>query len=181
MSRECKSSMAAPVIRQRFALDTNILIDLGEGKEFAHALLRAYKSKGLAVPPTVVQELTNVALNHLPPANRFALAALSKMREWEIYPYDLKSVGHGIAEQDANKLMESGLIPDHEFNDGLIVIEAALACIPTLVTSDVHLLGINPPALVQALSEYDLNPVQIVHPKELLRAYRNSLRPTVVK
>lgn len=169
--------MAAPAIRQKFALDTNILIDLGEEKDFAHALLRAYKDKGLGVPPTVVQELTHIALYESAPVSQYALNALSKMREWEIYPYDLKAVGHGIAEEDAHKLMSSGLVPDDEFHDGLILIETALACIPVLVTSDKHLLQINPPALAQALIDLDLNPVQIAHPKQLLRAYYNSVRP----
>lgn len=168
--------MAAPAIRQKFALDTNILIDLGEEKDFAHALLRAYKDKGLAVPPTVVQELTFIAFNETP-ASPFALNALRKMREWQIFPYDLKAVGHGIAEEDARRLMSSGLVPDEEFHDGLILIETALACIPVLVTSDSHLLRISPSALTQALSELDLNPVQIAHPKRLLRAHYDSLRP----
>jgi predicted nucleic acid-binding protein len=162
--------MAAPAQSRRFALDSNILIDLGERKPFALAFLSAYQSSGLAVPPTVVQELTHLALDLSHPASKFAFEALSNMRQWDIFPYDLKSVGHGITELDAQTLTRKGLLPDEEFNDGLIIIETALACLPILVTSDKHLLGINQAQLIRELGELDLPPVNIVHPKVLLRA-----------
>jgi len=162
--------MAALVQRKRFALDSNVLIDLGERKPFAHNFLAAYQAQGLAVPPTVVQELTFLAFNGNPPVCTFAFEALANMREWDIFPYDLKSVGHGITEVDAQKLAEKGILPATEFNDGLIIIETALACIPCLVTSDKHLLSADSARLTQALAEFDLPPVAIYHPKALLRS-----------
>ena len=162
--------MAALGQRKRFALDTNVLIDLGERKNFAHDFLLAYQSQGLAVPPTVVQELTDIAFSNSHQASKFAFEALANMRAWEIFPYDLKSVGHGITELDAKSLVTKGLLPEEEFNDGLIVIETALACIPSLVTSDKHLLVIDQAQLIRALGEFDLPPVTIFHPKALLRA-----------
>lgn len=161
--------MAAPAqLRRRFALDTNVLIDLGEGLPFAQRFLATFRKSGICVPPTVVQELTSIAYSEKPVA-KFAATALTNMRRWEILPYDLQSFAHGITEINARKLMESGLIPDEEFNDGQIVIETALACIPTLVTSDNHLLKINPAQLTQKLDEFHLPPVSIYHPKDLLR------------
>ena len=62
-----RKSMAAPAQRRRFALDSNVLIDLGERAAFAHNFLVAYQSQGLAVPPTVVQELTHIAFHGDPP------------------------------------------------------------------------------------------------------------------
>ena len=161
--------MAAPVPqRPRFALDTNVLIDLGEGKPFAQKFLASCRNTGLAVPPTVVQELVFIAsTGH--PAQAYALEALANMRRWNITPFDLIAVGHGITEVNAQKLMESGLLTDGEFNDGLIVIETALAGIPTLITSDKHLLLINPPQLVQKLNEFHLAPVSIYHPRDFVR------------
>ena len=164
--------MAAPAQRRRFALDSNVLIDLGERVTFAHDFLVAYQSQGLAVPPTVVQELTYIAFHGDPPVCKFAFEALANMRQWDIFPYDLKSVGHGITELDAKSLISKGLLPDDEFNDGLIIIETALACIPSLVTSDNHLLAINQAQLIRALGEFDLPPVTIFHPKDLLRALK---------
>lgn len=154
--------------RPRFALDTNVLIDLGEGLPFAQRFLATFRSSGLAVPPTVVQELVFIATtNH--PAKKHALVALENMRRWNILPFDLIAVGHGITEVNARKLMASGILPDGEFNDGLIVVETSLACISTLITSDIHLLGINPPRLAQKLAEFDLANVSIYHPRDFLR------------
>jgi len=162
--------MAAPLRKAQFALDTNVLIDLGERKPFAHTFRHGYVARGLAVPPTVVQELTSIGLSNTHPASEFALEALSNLREWQIYPYDLKAVGHGITELDAHKLIDRRILPADEFNDGLILIETALAGIPYLVTSDHHLLDIDRLKLSNTLADFDLAPVQIVHPKALLRA-----------
>jgi predicted nucleic acid-binding protein len=160
--------MAVPVQRPRFALDTNVLIDLGEGLPFAQRFLATFRNSGLAVPPTVVQELVFIATTDHP-AKKHAIAALSNMRRWNISPFDLIAVGHGITEINAQKLMASGILPDGELNDGLIVVETSLACISTLVTSDKHLLLINPPQLSQKLVEFDLAPVSIYHPCGFLR------------
>ncbi|MGA9451645.1 MAG: hypothetical protein WBW41_09945 [Verrucomicrobiia bacterium] len=162
--------MAALALKRRFALDTNVLIDLGERLPFAHNFRATYQAQGLAVPPTVVQELTHIAFNGSPPVCKFAFEALANMRQWDILPFDLVSVGHGITELDAQRLMREGVLPDDEFNDGLIVIETALASIPILVTSDNHLLSVNPAELTRVLAECDLPPVTIYHPKALLRA-----------
>ena len=91
------------------------------------------------------------------------------MRRWGITPFDLIAVGHGITEVNARKLMDSGVLTDGEFNDGLIVIETSLACVPTLITSDNHLLVINPAQLTQKLDEFHLAPVSIYHPRDFLR------------
>ena len=161
--------MAAPVPqRPRFALDTNVLIDLGEGLPFAQRFLATYRNAGLAVPPTVIQELVHIATTGHP-AQTHAQTALAKMRRWNILPFNLISVGHGITEVNARKLMASGVLPDGEFNDGLIVVETALAGVPNLITSDIHLLGINPAHLTQKLNEFDLPPVAIFHPRDVLR------------
>lgn len=152
----------------RFALDTNVLIDLGEGLTFAQRFLATYRNAGLAVPPTVIQELVYIAnTNHK--AQKHAHTALTQMLRWNIQPFNLKAVGHGITEVNAQKLMASGVLPDGEFNDGLIVVETALAGVSTLVTSDKHLLMINPARLLQQLNEYDLPPVAIYSPRDLLR------------
>jgi PIN domain-containing protein len=161
--------MAVPAPhRPRFALDTNVLIDLGEGLPFAQRFLATFRSSGLAAPPTVVQELVHIATtNH--PAKKYAQVALENMRRWNILPFDLIAVGHGITEVNTRKLMSSGVLTDGEFNDGLIVVETSLACISTLISSDSHLLLINQPQLAQKLAEFDLPTVSIYHPRDFLR------------
>ena len=62
-----------------------------------------------------------------------------------------------------------GLLPEGEFNDGLILAETALAGIPVLVTSDADLLDIEEIPLRVQFEESDLPPVQICHPKLLLK------------
>jgi len=122
----------------------------------------------LAVPPTVIQKLVHIATTGHP-AQTHAQTALANMRRWNILPFDLISGGHGITGVNAQKLMASGVLPDGEFNDGLVVVETALAGVPNLITSDIHLLGINPAHLTQKLNEFDLPPVAIFHPCDVLR------------
>jgi hypothetical protein len=159
--------MAVPSPRKKYALDTNVLIDMAEGKSFALQFLHAYKPHVLKVPPTVVQELSALAEKG-DSVSKYAFSALSSMRSWGITPFDLIPCGHGITESQTRELIRRKLLPEEEFNDGYLLIETALALIPNLVTSDLHLLKINPQALNYALGDMDLPPVTIFHPKALL-------------
>ena len=164
--------MAAQETRKQLALDTNIPLDLAAGEDFAHAFVEIFREKGYAlkVPPTVVQELSILAFNSSGAKQKRALTALQNLRTWGIEPYDLKSVGHGITEQFARRLIQRQLLPEDEFNDGLILAETALAHIPILATSDKHLLNIEESDLKLTLDECDLSHVAPLHPKRLLRA-----------
>ncbi len=70
------------------------------------------------------------------------------------------------------RLFRQRLIPQDEFNDGLILAETSIEQIPFLVSSDKHLLDIDVDALLLAFNEADLMPVHPVQPKRLLRALR---------
>ena len=63
-----------------------------------------------------------------------------------------------------------GLLPEGEFNDGLILAETAIAKIPVLVTSDADLLDIDAVSLLVQFETADLPMVQICHPRRLLKA-----------
>ena len=164
--------MAARGQKKRLALDTNLLFDLAAEKDFAHTFREVYQERGysLAVPPTVIQELAYCALEKQCAETPLAAKALRQLRAWGLSPFDLKSVGHGITEQFSQKLMRVGLLPEGEFNDGLILAETALAGIPVLVTSDADLLDIEEIPLRVQFEEADLPPVRICHPKLLLKA-----------
>jgi predicted nucleic acid-binding protein len=166
--------MAQPVKPKPLALDSNIPIDLADGLDAAHTFLEEFQSRGysLIVPPTVVTELTFKASGNDAKAE-LAMRALQSLREWGIRPYDLKSVGHGITEEFARRLIKGGLLPEGEFNDGVILAETSLAGIPALVTSDHHLLDIPAEELKVEFDAAHLNPVTIVHPRRLLRALLN--------
>jgi len=101
-----------------------------------------------------------------------AESALVSLRKWGIRPFDLDSAAEALSEQFVRRLLRQRLVPEDEFNDGLILAETSLAEIPLLVTSDKHLLDINEDALLLAFNEADLPPVHAVHPKRLLRALR---------
>jgi hypothetical protein len=92
------------------------------------------------------------------------------MLEWGIRPFDLVPTGHGLTELFSNLLRDRRLLPEGEFNDGLILAECALAGIPLLVTSDEHLLDIDGDRLRLCFEERDLPVVAVAHPKNLLRA-----------
>ena len=164
--------MAAPGPKKLLALDTNLLFDLAAGEDFAHTFREVYQERGysLVVPPTAIQELAFYALEKQCAATPLARKALQELRSWSLSPFDLKSVGHGITEQFSEKLLRIGLLPEGEFNDGLILAETALANIPALVTSDADLLDLDESKLAVEFEAADLPPVLICHPKRLLKA-----------
>ena len=136
--------MATALPGKQLALDTNILFDLAEGLDAAHDFRETFQDAGyvLRVPPTVVQELSFEADGG--DDAEIAATALRSILAWKIAPYDLASVGHGLTDGFTKKLLQKGLLPEGEYNDGLILAETSLARIPILATSDKHLLDIDP-------------------------------------
>jgi PIN domain len=165
--------MAPPARPKPLALDSNLPLDLAEGLDAAHTFREILQERGYAliIPPTVVTELTFKAEDKENPAKAaLAMRALQSLREWGIQPFDLKSVGHGIAEEFSRRLIDRCLLPEEEFNDGVILAETALFGIPVLVTSDHHLLDIPGENLRVEFDAADLAPVLVTHPRDLLRA-----------
>src|SRR5437870_9815111 len=112
--------MAASQPRKSLALDTNLLLDLAADADFAHTFREVFLERGylLLVPPTAVGELTHAAVNKAGEDQRDAHRSLSCMRAWNIQPFDVAPVSHGIAERFAWRLIEHGLLPEEESNDG---------------------------------------------------------------
>ena len=98
--------MAAPGTKQ-FAVDLNFVLDLADGADFAWKLLEARKNKGYSfeLPPTAAIELNLISRTFDHPANKLAGTALQNLLSWEIHPYDLKGVGHGITDLFARTLI----------------------------------------------------------------------------
>ena len=161
--------------RKQLSLDTSLVFDLAEEKDFAHEFREEFQSQGyrLLLPPTARHELHTIFTEGASPAERdLARRALLNLRPWGIQPFDLDATAEAIAKNLARDLLSLRLIPEEEFNDGLILAESAVVGIPLLVTSDKHLLDIDEDALLLALNEADLPAVRPVHPKRLLRAVR---------
>jgi len=74
------------------------------------------------------------------------------LKQWGILPFDLDSAAEAVCEQFVRGLLHQRLIPEDEFNDGLILAETSLEEIPLLVTSDRHLLDIDDDALLLRLT-----------------------------
>lgn len=165
--------MAVRLQSRSFALDTNVPLDLAAGVEAAWTLVEVSKERnwGLAIPPTVVQELAFISQNFSHPANRLAIKALSELRSWGIEPFNLISAGHGITEQFSRSLRDKGLLPDGEDNDGLILAETSLAEFPVLVTRDRHLLGIDVVLLQSAFRDASMENVTVITPRRLLATF----------
>lgn len=141
--------MAATAIKS-FALDLNVVLDLAAKEKFAHAAkgFLLSRSFSLYLPPTAVIELTLIARTFEHPSNLLAIDAAESLTSWGIAPYDLVGVGHGITEQFSRLLIKKGLLPEEEYNDGLILAEASLMGVPSLISSDWHLTDIDEAELV---------------------------------
>lgn len=86
----------------------------------------------------------------------------------------MKPVGNGISEQCFRSLVENGLLPDTEQNDGYIIAETSLAGIMWLISSDHHLCKIPETELNRVLKNLDLSPLTICSPRRFqLRNPRN--------
>jgi predicted nucleic acid-binding protein len=160
--------------KKSLALDTNLLLDLAAGKDFAHEFKEEFSSRGysLHVPPTVIAELAFFTSLKNAPQHDMANIALEKISIWKCQPFALSSTELTIAIGFAARLIDAFLIPETEQNDGKILAQTSLANIPLLVTPDKHLLDVNEDALLLAFSDTDLFPVHPSHPKRLLNALR---------
>ncbi|MBE0542648.1 MAG: hypothetical protein IH623_14915 [Verrucomicrobia bacterium] len=160
--------------KKSLALDTNLLLDLAEGSDFAHDFREEFVGRGygLVVPPAVLAELEALVVAGRVPQCDFAITALESLVAWECQPFLLSALSLSIAACFAERLLDLRLIPETERNDGKILAQTSLMQIPFLVTSDKHLLDIDEEALLLALNEADLLPVHPVHPKRLLKALR---------
>jgi hypothetical protein len=160
--------------RRQLALDANLLLDLAEGRDFAHEFKEEFLRRGYALlaPPTVLAELAVLAAVGAEPQRSLANSALEQLAGWNCRPFTLSSTELAIAQHFSLRLLAKGLIPEEERNDGKILAQTSLAQIPLLVTSDKHLLDIDEGALLLAFQEADLLVVHPVHPKRLLRALR---------
>jgi predicted nucleic acid-binding protein len=159
----------AAMAKRQLTLDTNILFDLAEQRDFAHFFREFFQKRGysLRVSPTVVQELAHFAVNKQCAETPIALKALQQMKSWRIVPWDLISAGHAITSEFSGKLIRKGYLPEGEFNDGFILAETALCEIPVLVTNDGHLANIDPAQLKLQFEDSDLAPVSVFRPGRL--------------
>jgi len=158
------------------AVDTNVPLDLADGKEHVldaiTVIRRRLKSGRLLLTPTAFQELVYLA-DHAESAadRRLAAKALHGLASWRIELVNLVPVQHGIVERIAQRLVERRLIPVEEFNDALILAEAALLGCDLLLSSDAHLRGVEFEQAKAELLRFDVEAPVIATPRELVRRF----------
>ena len=103
---------------------------------------------------------------------RLSSLALAGLDSWDIQVFPLADVQLDLARRLAATLMDRSLLPEAELNDAFILAEAAVAGVPLVVSSDKHLLEVNPDSLRDACADADLPAVIPASPRLRLRALR---------
>src|SRR5438067_1060557 len=137
--------MAGLTQRKLLSLDANLVLDLDEKRDFAHEFREIFSARGygLWLSPTALHELSTIRqCGGTLRERELADTALRSLRTWRVQPFDLDSTAEAIAQRFVQGLLHKRLIPEDEFNDGMILAETSLTRIPLLVTSDKHLLDI---------------------------------------
>ncbi len=165
--------MEAPPSRlQLVAVDTNVLFNLADGiddtVEAVAVIERRLPESRLILPPTVQQEIGHWSMRGSEPRRGLACRAIALAAARGFRPASLLAVGHGIAEQVALRLRASGLLPDSEIHDSLVVVEAALLECAMLLTGDEHLRGMDFQRLTFELQRFDLAAPVIATPREIV-------------
>src|SRR2546423_10386557 len=99
--------MAAQGTRKRFALDSNLLIDLAGEEDYAHTFREEFQQRGYSfwLPPTVAHELLHASETKSDRDAALARWALAQLLDWQIFPISLSSLDFGISEVFARKLI----------------------------------------------------------------------------
>lgn len=161
---------------QLVAIDTNILLALGEADEDTEDALQLILRRAAPVQillcPTVLQETSYLAANGITESQRrMARSGLAKAPAWKLHPSTLNAAQHAIATNAARKLMEHHLLPAAELNDARILAEAAVLGCLLLVSQDSHLLEIDAFRLNLVMHELDLSVPVISTPRDLIRRF----------
>jgi hypothetical protein len=159
-----------------FAIDTNPLIDWAQGYDDIPACFGLIKERvpgvSIIVPPTVLHELGYFAQTNAKGLGGSALQALELIRaEPLLRPINLVPVGHGIVDINARKLREKKLILEDEINDSMVLAEAGLLGCSVLLTSDAHLVDINPEELREVMKAFDGSVPIIKSPHQILKQF----------
>src|SRR5436190_18338424 len=101
---------------RRLSLDTNILFDLADEKDFAHDFRETYQDKAyaLVISPTVVAELYFFHEYGNAEEKRLASITLGRVASWDIQAFALTGVQLDIAWKFANSILSRNLLAECE-------------------------------------------------------------------
>jgi predicted nucleic acid-binding protein len=166
--------MADGLHSKRLALDTNVLLDLAAGHEFALRFKREFQAREIALycPPGVAAELDHLSVHGTAAQRERSGIALDRLIEWGITPIVLTDVQKRSRKNFMSFVEDRKILPEGEVNDARILADTAIAEIPMLVTSDAGILEADQVALSLAFEDASLRVVHPVHPAKLTRALR---------
>src|SRR2546428_447885 len=150
---------------KQLSLDTNVLIDLGNGEPFADRFRRTFQARGysLCIVPRVLAELhIGTTDSEDPDLARACKTVLQNLGNWKIEVRKLEDLEERWKANFLDICAERRLLPPKEKNDAHIIAETAVARIPILVTSDGPLLRVDTKELNIALADGGLHGVQIM-------------------
>ena len=168
--------MPTPPASPLVAVDTNAVMDMGEGSEAVldalTAIRRRFRSVRIVIPPTVKLELVHIAREGETAKERdLAINGIAAARRSGFVPINLMPVDHGIVERVAERLRFADLIPTSEVNDSQLLAESALIGARLLLSADEHLRGIDFERMTFELQNFDLAAPVIATPGEIVRKF----------
>lgn len=174
LKRRWLAFMADGLQRKRLALDTNVLLDMAAGYEFALRFKRTFQARKFALyyTPGVAAELHHLSVSGTAEQRERAGTALDHLIEWGITPIILTDVQKRYRKNFMGFVEHRGILPKGEINDARILADTAIAEIPMLVTSDAGILEADQIALSLAFEDAGLPVVHPVHPARLTRSLR---------
>jgi predicted nucleic acid-binding protein len=154
----------------QLALDTNVLFDRAENRDFAVAIFDFLSGHEIAliVTRTVLAELDSAITRPLSRQEaQLAERALGNLLSWGIKPVVISDSSLSVAAEVSKALRLAQLLPYEESHDGSILAETAMANAKYLVTSDVHLISMDRQKTKQILQARSLPEVHVASPRNL--------------
>jgi predicted nucleic acid-binding protein len=162
-----------PAPTKRFAaLDTSFLLYLAAGDEDCQTVVDWLVSHNIypVVTGTILQELADIEINDPDPFNKAnAAEAITSLPMWGFLSIPLEPTQNGIARIIASRIVEKGLLPDENEDDGLAVAEAAIQECKLLITYRKVLLDADYDSLRLLLLENDVSDLAIIQPELIVK------------
>jgi predicted nucleic acid-binding protein len=164
-------------LNRKWALDTNVVIDLAANIDAAWTLVEIAKERGytLHVTRRVLAELADLALRGSSiEIRKYSRHALEKLDDWNISELSGTPTDGAVAIQFSVAARGSGLIPQPEVNDGIILAEASLGGAALLVSGDKHVNGMDQDELRLLFESRDMRPISTTSPAKLCSLFSKS-------
>jgi rRNA-processing protein FCF1 len=156
------------------AVDTEVLLAIEAGDEDCTEAIDRLTAAGFycLVTETPLQELGEICqLTSDSEAAERAKATLTQITNFGFLESRLGVVEMGVAERVALRICELCLLDHGTMNDGLVMAEAAYNNCRILLTRRKTLLASKTDSLQIALVDFDLNPVVVASPTEIVNYY----------